>query len=74
MSNRIKISENQVENVVGGLLLWEGGIVHPLDDPNAKYSYTDYTACQQWLVANWDSAQKEDCLIAMESVGLVKKI
>lgn len=74
MAERIKINEIEAEGVVGGLLIWEGGVVYPMDNPNARYEYADYTACQQWLIANWNTAQKENCLKAMEKEGLVHKL
>ena len=74
MSNRVELNEQQAENILGGILVWEGGIVYPQNKPSCQYKYVNYTACQQWLVANWDKPQKEDCLKAMEAAGLVHKL
>ena len=73
MADRIELNEQDMENVIGGILKWKGGVVYAKDNPNAKYTFTDYTACQQWILANWNSAQTEDCLKALEAAGLVHK-
>ncbi len=75
MSNRVELDNQEMDQVAGGVLRWsKDGTVYPMDDPSAKYSYTDYYECAAWLVKNWNSIQNEEALIAMEKAGLVKKI
>ena len=74
MNNRIQLDEQEMESVVGGILKWKGGNVYPKDNPDVKYRYSDYTACQQWIVANWHGAQNEACLKALAAAGLVSKL
>lgn len=75
MSERIKIDDQAVENVLGGALRWTSdGIVYPKDNPDVQFSYADFDACRAWLVTNWSGIQNEDCLIAMEAAGLVSRI
>ena len=75
MDKFAKLSDDELDNVSGGVLLWQGGVVQVWNgDPNLKYAYTDYNACQAWLVANWDGVQTEECLQAMEAAGLVQRI
>ena len=74
MSNRRELNEQEMNGVVGGVLRWtEDGIVYPKDDPSVQFTYTDYYDCQAWLVKNWNRAQNEDALIAMEAAGLVHR-
>ena len=73
MSNRIELNEQETENVVGGVLRWKAGTVYPKDNPDCQYSYVDFTACQQWIIANWGKKQDESCLQALEAAGLVHK-
>lgn len=75
LSNRIELNDQEMENVSGGILLWQGGVVTVYKgDPNVKYSYTDYDACQEWLVTNWKEVQTEACLEALQAAGLVQRI
>ncbi len=74
MSNRVELNEMEAENVVGGVLKWKAGVVYPKDNPDAKYSYVNYTECQQWILANWNKKQDESCLQALEDYGLVHKL
>lgn len=76
MANRIELNEKETEGVVGGILYWDAntGTVYAHDNPDAVYSFTDYTECCQWLVGNWNKKQTEACLIAMEKAGLVSKL
>ena len=73
MTNRIELTDEQMEDVVGGILKWKGGTVYPKGNESAKYSYTDYTKCQQWIVENWNGVQDEACLKALEAAGYVHK-
>ena len=74
MSERRELFDQELENVVGGVLRWKGGVVYPKNDPDATYSYSDYSECQAWIVTNWSGTQDESCLKAMEAAGLVHKI
>ena len=75
MEKLTKLNDEELDNVSGGVLFWQGGVVQVWNgDPNLKYSYTDYDACQAWLVANWKDVQTEACLQAMEAAGLVQRI
>ena len=74
MSNRIELSDIESEDVVGGILKWKAGVVYPKDNPSATYSFENYNACQQWIVANWSRIQDESCLQALEAAGLVHKL
>ena len=74
MANRVELSEEMLESVVGGVLIWGSGkTVAPKDNPNAVYKYTSFTKCMQWIDANWNAVQDEKCLKAMEAAGLVTK-
>lgn len=76
MAKRYELNDMETENVVGGLLHWDAdsGTVYAHDNPNAVYSFDDYTECCQWLVGNWNKKQTEACLQAMEDAGLVHRI
>lgn len=74
MSKRFELNENDVDRVVGGVLLWEAGKVYPKDNPSAVYKYKSFTKCMQWIDENWSTVQNEDCLRAMETAGLVSKL
>ena len=75
MSKRVELNQQEMEDVVGGILRWtRNGEVYPQDDPSAVYSYHDYYDCQAWLVKNWDGVQNEAALRAMEQEGLVHKL
>ena len=71
MTDRIELNEQQVEDVVGGALVWQGGEVWPKDDPSKVYHYTDYNACVAWLQKNWSGKQNESTLEALKAAGLV---
>ena len=72
MANRVELSEEMLDQVVGGTLLWGANkTVTPKDNPNAVYKYKSFTKCMQWLDANWDKAQDASCLQAMAAAGLV---
>jgi len=73
MSNRTELNEQEIESVVGGILKWKGGVVYAKDNPDAKYTFTNYTACQQWIIEHWSGAQTEACLKALEDAGLVSR-
>ena len=74
MANRVELSEEMLESVVGGVLIWGSGkTVSPKDNPSAVYKYTSFTKCMQWIDANWNTVQDESCLKAMEKAGLVTK-
>ena len=75
MAERILINEMDAENVVGGALKWlSSGVVYPKNNPDAKYTYTDFYDCTAWLTKHWSGIQDEKCLQAMELDGLVHKI
>lgn len=75
MDKIAKLSDDELDNISGGVLRWTGGVVTVKNgDPNVQYSYADYYACQAWLVANWGGTQDETCLQAMEAAGLVHRI
>lgn len=74
MSERREVLGEELENIVGGVLKWKDGVVYPKNDPGATYRYTDYSACQAWIVSHWNGTQDESCLQALEAEGLVHKI
>lgn len=74
MSERRELFDQELESVVGGVLKWRDGVVYPKNDPDATYSYDDYSKCQAWIVSHWSGTQDENCLKAMEAEGLVHKI
>ena len=74
MAERFELNDIETENVVGGVLKWKDGQVYAKDNPSALYSYVSYTECQQWILANWNKPQTEECLKALEAAGLVHKI
>lgn len=74
MANRVEISEDVLDQVVGGTLVWEGKTVHPKNNPDVQYKFRSFTKCMQWIDANWNSAQDEACLEALAAAGLVTKI
>lgn len=73
MSDRIQLSDQEMEDVVGGALRWKNGEVWPKNDPSCVYEYFDYGACKAWIVNNWNDTQDERTLEAMASQGLVRK-
>ena len=75
MANRVELSDNTLEQVVGGVLIWgEGKKVYPKDNPSAVYQYTSFTKCMQWLDANWNTVQDQSCLEALAAAGLVTRV
>lgn len=75
MEKFAKLNDDELDNVSGGALIWEGGVVTVKNgDPNLQYAYTDYSACKAWLAVNWRGNQTESCLQAMEAAGLVYRI
>lgn len=75
MAERFEINENELTDVVGGALVWESGVVYPQDDPDARYSFTSYSKCRDYIKANWPGGkQNEDTLIMLEEAGLVHRI
>lgn len=74
MANRVQLSEEILDQVVGGTLIWEGKTVHPKDNPEAVYKFKSFTRCMQWLDENWDTVQDQSCLEAMVAAGLVTRI
>ena len=75
MAERVELNMNDMEDVVGGALIWESGVVYPKDNPGAKYSFTKYSACRAYIKANWPGGpQNEDTLRMLEAAGLVHKI
>lgn len=73
MAERIELNDQEIEDVVGGILKWKAGKVYAKDNPSAVYTFTNYTACQQWIIENWNKPQTEACLREMERAGLVHK-
>lgn len=74
MSNREVINENELIDVVGGALRWQGGKVYPKDNPTHVYTFTDYYACTDYIKNNWPGGtHNEDTLIWLEAAGLVTK-
>ncbi len=72
MTNRMEVNENELENIVGGALVWEKGIVYPKDNPSAVYHWSDYEACTDYIKENWHGgAQTEETLIMLKNAGLV---
>lgn len=74
MGKREEINETNLDDVVGGRLRWQGGIVYPVKHPECKYTFTNYEACTDYIKNNWPGGEhNEDTLIWLESHGLVKK-
>ncbi len=71
MADRIELNDNEMEDVVGGVLRWKNGEVWVKTNPDCKYRYADYNACKAWLVTHWNGTQDESCLAAMAAEGLV---
>ena len=72
MADRIEIDSNELENVVGGALKWQGGNVWPKDDPSIVYHYSDYTACMAYIKQYWTGgAHGEATLQMLEAAGLM---
>lgn len=75
MGNRIELDENNVDEVVGGALVWDGGVVFPLSNPDCKYAFNSYDDCREFIKNNWTGGpQNEDALMMLEAAGLVYKI
>ena len=73
MSERIELNNQEMEDVIGGILKWKGGEVWPKDNPSAVYYYNDYYECIAWIQKNWTGKQDENTLIALEAAGLVHR-
>lgn len=74
MAQRELINENELEDVTGGALRWQGGKVYPKDDPTHVYTFTDYEAATDYIKNNWPGGtHNEDTLIWLEEAGLVHR-
>ena len=72
---RVEIDEKMVDSVVGGALVWDGGVVYPLNNPNVKYNVSSYDACREYIKNNWTGGpQNEEALSMLEAAGLISKI
>ena len=72
---RVPLNEAELENVVGGALVWAAGVVYPKDNPDAKYSFKKYSECRDYIKKYWSGAvQNEDTLKMLEDAGLVTKL
>lgn len=74
MADRIEINTPDLEDVVGGALVWTKNGVYPKDNPDAIYQFKDYSACIDYIKKNWKGgAQTEETLKMLEAAGLVWK-
>lgn len=72
---RVALNEVELDSVVGGALVWNGGVVYPKDNPDAKYSFKDYSECRAHIKKYWPGGvQNEDTLKMLEDAGLVTKL
>lgn len=72
MSDRIEVSGQDLENVVGGALVWEKGIVYPKDNPDAVYHYSSFNDCIAYITKYWKGgAQTEETLKMLQDAKLV---
>ena len=75
MGKRVEIDENILDDVVGGALVWDNGVVYPLGNPDCKYSFANYDDCRNYIKNNWTGGpQNEDALMALEAAGLIYKV
>lgn len=72
---RVALNETELDSVVGGALIWDAGVVYPKDNPEAKYSFTKYSECRDYIKQNWPGGvQNEDTLKMLEAAGLITKL
>lgn len=74
MADRIEVNGPELEDVIGGALVWTKGIVYPKDNPNAQYHFDNYPACRDYIQKYWKGgAQTEETLKMLEEAKLVWK-
>lgn len=75
MANRVEINELDLEEVVGGTLVWsKQGVYCKEDADKTMYSFSNYADCRTWIQNNWSQKpQNEEMLRQMEIAGLVHK-
>ena len=74
MADRIEINTLELEDVVGGALVWSKDGVYPKDNPSAVYQFSDYSACTAYIKKYWKGGpQTEETLKMLEKAHLVWK-
>jgi len=76
MSDRIMIEEDDLNNVVGGSLLWTREGVYCKENPGKVYSFAgNYAACRLWIQQNWLNKPHDNALLeALAGEGLIHEI
>lgn len=72
MSDRIELNDGELNDVVGGALVWSSEGVYAKDHPEIVYHFKDYKACREYIRENWKGgAQTLATLEMLKSKGLV---
>ena len=72
MADRFEINENDLEEVVGGSLIWGKQGVYCKENPTVTYSFGKYSECRTWIQENWKGKPQDNSLLeALAAAGLI---
>lgn len=72
MTDRIELHDEEMNDVVGGALVWGAQGVYAKDHPEVVFQFGDYKACREYIQKNWKGgAQTLETLKMLQAAGLV---
>lgn len=72
MSDRIELNDGELNEVVGGALVWSSEGVYAKDHPDIVFQFKDYRKCREYIQLYWKGgAQTLETLLMLKEAKLV---
>ena len=72
MTDRVELHDEEMDDVVGGALVWSSEGVYAKDNPSVIYKFGDYKLCREYIRTYWKGgAQTSATLQMLKDAGLI---